>query len=566
MGAIDRPVHTHHPVGLRGLASGSPDAPALLVDVEAEDFVGTLVKALQAARWPRHGWPEGLTLARLSAQAAPRALFQPIHRRFNLLVVDAHCLGFGTPRLDPANVDSAGFVVRRWAGPDAGPAMPDAAALAEPRHWLLWQDEGWRRPKDLRAVDADPDPARRPRPRTGNAAVDADLAARLPLAPAEAENKLYPLPPEVCAQAGRTLMYGLLPTGEAQRTSRAQAVDYAAVRAPGAARDEFIAHLSPYLRRTAGVRRLPEAKGRFDASWLDADVDPQVDADEPDSTQLQRQRAQFTACVRQLALEFDLAGERAAPLRALLDEIPLCFIRSAAPGVGGLPGFGGLTGFGGLPGWTWREPVSAAAFLSACARVLTERDAPAVTIPDEFGPVPAGWTERFVDAALTVLDARSSAARTLENRFDAPDAGDALYAVRAFVRVKGEAGCPPRLVWSAMSPLYRIAPWYASTGAPQARIALPPVDAASLRAMKPNVAFELPPSLHKLLVLNSPKALLGGTAKPGSDIGIGWLCSFSIPIITICAFIALNVILVLLDFVFRWMPFVKICLPVPRRK
>jgi hypothetical protein len=554
MGAFDTPLHAHHAVGLRGLAVAQAAAPALLVDVEAEDFVAALVGALKAARWPRFGWPEGLPLAALSARAAPRALFQPIHRRFNLLVLDTHCASFGTPRLDPRRIDSAGFVVRRWAGPDAGAAMPDADALADPRHWLLAQGEGWRRAADLRDLDADPDPAHRPLVRTGNALVDAELRARARPAPAEATHKLYPLPPEVAEHSGRTLLYGLLPTGDAQPRRAAQAVDYAAVRAPGGARDEFVAHLSPYLRRTSGVRLLPERQGRFDASWLDAEAEPLVDADEPDSTQVLRQRAQFTAFIRQLALEFDIAGERGAPLRSLLDELPLAHRRHGAPG---------LAGFGGL-GLSWREPVSAAAFLVACARVVTERDAPAVPIPDEFGPVPAGWTERFVDAALTLLDARSAEARTLEGRYD--EAG-ALYAVRAFVRVKGDApGCPPRLVWSAMTPLYSIAPWYASTGVPQARIALPPIDAASLRSMKPNVAFELPPSLHKLLALNSPKALLGGTARPGSDIGIGWLCSFSIPIITICAFIALNVILVLLDFVFRWMPFVKICLPVPKRK
>jgi hypothetical protein len=116
-----------------------------------------------------------------------------------------------------------------------------------------------------------------------------------------------------------------------------------------------------------------------------------------------------------------------------------------------------------------------------------------------------------------------------------------------------------------MTPLYRVAPWYASTGAPQARIALPAFDRASLAAMKPNVAFEVPPALQNLLMRNKPEDMLK-SPKSGGELGIGWLCSFSIPVITLCAFILLNVVLSLLNLVFFWLPLVKICLPVPKKK
>jgi len=54
----------------------------------------------------------------------------------------------------------------------------------------------------------------------------------------------------------------------------------------------------------------------------------------------------------------------------------------------------------------------------------------------------------------------------------------------------------------------------------------------------------------------------GSIGGPGG-FSIGLICSFSIPIITICAFILLFVILIALNIVFFWMPFFKICLPVP---
>jgi hypothetical protein len=47
--------------------------------------------------------------------------------------------------------------------------------------------------------------------------------------------------------------------------------------------------------------------------------------------------------------------------------------------------------------------------------------------------------------------------------------------------------------------------------------------------------------------------------------GIGMICSLSIPIITLCAFIVLMIFLSLLNIVFWWMAFFKICLPIPVR-
>ena len=294
------------------------------------------------------------------------------------------------------------------------------------------------------------------------------------------------------------------------------------------------------------ARTLPSAGNWFDASWLRGKAVLDAATEAPVGN-LELQRAQFVAFIEQLTLEFQIESPRAAPLRSLLDEVPLRRRRAPVP----------------PPGFDPFERIDTSDFIVGCARVLSDDSAPAVRLPELFGPLPSGWLDRFTDAALDLLSQRSAEARTLESRFD--DA-EALYAIRAFVRVKGDDGCPPQLVWSEMTPLYRIAPWYASTGAPQARIALPPFDKDSLRAMKPNVAFELPPSLQNLLMKNDPADLLAGNGKKGGELGIGWLCSFSIPIITICAFIALNVILSLLNIFLRWMPFVKICLPIPTKK
>jgi hypothetical protein len=57
--------------------------------------------------------------------------------------------------------------------------------------------------------------------------------------------------------------------------------------------------------------------------------------------------------------------------------------------------------------------------------------------------------------------------------------------------------------------------------------------------------------------------LSSGTPPPKSGIQLNWICGFSIPLITICAFFVLNIFLSLLNIVFFWLPFIKICIPFP---
>ena len=69
----------------------------------------------------------------------------------------------------------------------------------------------------------------------------------------------------------------------------------------------------------------------------------------------------------------------------------------------------------------------------------------------------------------------------------------------------------------------------------------------------------LPWPLHKDLDVPSGSCQSGG-------INIGMICSLSIPIVTICALILLIIIVSLLDFIFRWLPYFIICFPVPGLK
>jgi hypothetical protein len=70
----------------------------------------------------------------------------------------------------------------------------------------------------------------------------------------------------------------------------------------------------------------------------------------------------------------------------------------------------------------------------------------------------------------------------------------------------------------------------------------------------------LPWPLHKKIDLGE-----GGGCKNG-QLDIGMICSLSIPIITLCALILLMIIVSLLDFIFRWLPWFALCFPVPKLK
>ena len=70
----------------------------------------------------------------------------------------------------------------------------------------------------------------------------------------------------------------------------------------------------------------------------------------------------------------------------------------------------------------------------------------------------------------------------------------------------------------------------------------------------------LPWPLHKDIDIGE-----GGGCKSGS-LDIGMICSISIPIVTLCALILLMIIISLLDFIFRWIPWFIMCFPVPGLK
>lgn len=111
---------------------------------------------------------------------------------------------------------------------------------------------------------------------------------------------------------------------------------------------------------------------------------------------------------------------------------------------------------------------------------------------------------------------------------------------------------------------FSLAPFF-DPDAPSRPIRIPlPVDTsqAGLRKFRKNVGFMISDKLRAQMGLVSDgKSALKGELGSGGGFDLGELCSFSIPIITLCAFIVLMIFISLLNIVFWWMPLLRICLP-----
>jgi len=89
---------------------------------------------------------------------------------------------------------------------------------------------------------------------------------------------------------------------------------------------------------------------------------------------------------------------------------------------------------------------------------------------------------------------------------------------------------------------------------------------AGLRKFKKNVSVLISKNLRNqmermtgLKLGDLDEGNIPGEKDPGFNLGM--ICSFSIPIITICALLLLMIIVQLLNIVFWWLPFFKICFP-----
>lgn len=187
---------------------------------------------------------------------------------------------------------------------------------------------------------------------------------------------------------------------------------------------------------------------------------------------------------------------------------------------------------------------------------------------------------RIDNAALTAFRTAAGARYTADpERAALPEArtGDAqprlrfdaehLYAAWCWVRIAGRTPCEPeRIVWTQRTEPFSIADPTDLLGARPASIQMPDI---------PKLLRDIP-----RIARARAKPFAGMASPPGSgvvtgsdmadtrrDFGIGMICNFGIPILTICALILFKIIFTILIALpsFSWMLFLKFCLPFPKR-
>ena len=465
----------------------------------------------------------------LTTLTAPLTLFQPVQRMVTVALLQLTCDSYGSPRLDPTRVDSAGLVIRRV--PQAGgidqyelpPSKWMRSAVTGKCGWV--KQVGW-------ADTCDPDPTRQIRPTSGQPALDQLLAAQgLVSAQTETYSPAFVAPPDTCNAAKTTLVYGVIPTASSEISTKATV--------PPQYGPEVSALLTTLLSQVTHNPILPGKPVNY--QWMSDDY-----------ATAQPSGSNFLTFSATLRLLYSVLGAfeakpEAQALIGVLNQFNVYVNDSSGASVA----------------------VQMGAFYQNAATNLMDYD-PFGSAAAQNVTMPNSWDNTDPAAILAaiqaLLQARTSNVTAPVGRFQDPTR---TYRLRVFLRIKGHApGCPTQLVWSNYGDPFRIAAWHEPGGRVAAPVPLPDPTDPSFRAnaKKPNSYFAVPAALMNLMNQSSLAGLSKGTGTAPSAAGgisLNWICGFNIPLITICAFFVLNLFLIVLNLVFFWLPFIKICIPFP---
>ena len=262
----------------------------------------------------------------------------------------------------------------------------------------------------------------------------------------------------------------------------------------------------------------------------------------------------------------------AAVLHDVLPALETAIRDEAAPAAG--PGRTLFLALG-TPGApiTLREALRSVKAQEAALEAATLGSAP-VSLPDLALNIPQfrALIDRQGDGSRTLVTlvqaalpaAAAQPAPKLPLRRPAVASQPDWYVIRCVYR---RPQCAPLMgaLVSDPTPPFQLASFFDSDAPARPLTVMLPIDTtpSGLRKADKGVAFVISDELSKQMSrIKGLKELTEGDLNPG--LGFGMICSLSIPIITLCAFIVLMIFVALLNIVFWWLPFFKICFPVPR--
>jgi hypothetical protein len=144
-----------------------------------------------------------------------------------------------------------------------------------------------------------------------------------------------------------------------------------------------------------------------------------------------------------------------------------------------------------------------------------------------------------------------------------------VYQITPFVRLRNACGGED-IIWGnaqTRSQIFRVAAPFDPNASRPSLIQMPSL--ADLRkGLAQGVSMITPPDTFSLLNALNLKKGASEDVVPSDvpQLGIQWICSFSLPVITLVAMILLMIMISLLNILFFWLPWVRICLPFPTIK
>ena len=522
--------------------TGAEQTAPVILQMNDDDFPARFLKDLASPNQP----PISSAVV-----AGSQPLYQPVQRMLNVALVDLSCTSLGNPRIDPRRIVSAGLVVRRVfrrAKHDGG-AYDDFNTLSAWMRNPAGQFQWVRLSPDQECLD--PDPTKRSQLKSGQPDLDAQLTALyLSTANTESTTPAFAAPPATCAALGRTVYYAVIPTASSEVS------DTQPKQPPAVNPSDLTSSLPPFLRSSQYTTppSTPLPAPVVDYRWMSDEflnvVYPPTLSTSSPPTPTQNSDAtlfhNFTTALRMLHTVFN-AFDGSTQGNAILDLLNQHNVTFAD----------GST-----------QPMGAF-YQSAKAALLDYNPYPTASPNPPQLQMPSSWDQlsdsdqsALVAAMIATVGPRSQSLNLLSPQGRFMDE-TRHYKLRMFFRVKSDTpGCPPTLVWSQYSKQFKIAPWHATGSRAHPPIPMPDPTSSFVKDAKPNCSFQVPGSLMGAMQGSSLSGLMNGGGG-GPSLKLGWICGFNIPLITICAFFVLNIFLSLLNIIFFWLPFIKICIPFP---
>ena len=481
----------------------------------------------------------------------------PMHRSFYVVSCEAVCERPGHPALDPQKITSAGFVIRRQSSDGE-------------QSWMLDEDEptGW---EDTSTGLRDPDIHRR-------LCRDGSLHPRDDV-PTFSGEQTYPLHPETSYDENgkrHTVLFGFLPLGGTYTVRQDEDTPFDAQSL-----QEFSNAAAEQLPWPYGKRRPTSRRWR---SRYARPVENGVPSKE------------FFELLRLLVNRYHLGEGNIADNEQLqeLTETIYFYHQNTSP-VSLTPA--NYTDYTKDNFRRWRKY----SLWSWLRNQFSRQDNPLVTwianqekdideagglngsitlgqLPARTGPGKLGYS-----LYLTSADARDIRA-ALEQRVSGMALSKAreiplpkyqqgindVYQIVPFVRARDDNG-KERIYWASSnvrSEEFRVAAPFDPNASRPSMIQMPSLGDLK-KGLAQGVSMITPADTFNLVNALNLKKGASEDVLPGEEptgIGIQWICSFSLPVITLVAMILLMIMISLLNILFFWMPWIKICLPFPKIK